>query len=81
MDNNKLIENACDELTYAESILMLIINNDVLADEHLYNTLESIVENIKRARIDICYINVENNTAPIDSEEEIKRRSAPPQSK
>ena len=78
MDNNKLIENACDELTYAESILMLIINNDVLADEHLYNTLESIVENIKRARIDICYINVENNTASIDSEEEIKRRSAPP---
>ncbi|MBS0917004.1 hypothetical protein [Providencia rettgeri] len=50
MNNTTLVENTVDELTYAESILNMIIDNDVKADGSLFNSIESVVKNISRAK-------------------------------
>lgn len=50
MNNTMLVENTVDELTYAESILNMIIDNDVKADGSLFNSIESVVKNISRAK-------------------------------
>lgn len=50
MNNTTLVENTVDELTYAESILNMIIDNDVKADGSLFNSIESVVKSISRAK-------------------------------
>ncbi|MBQ0328440.1 hypothetical protein J9231_11330 [Providencia rettgeri] len=61
MNNTKLVENTMNELTYAESILNMIVNNDVKADSSLFNSIESVVENISRAKKNVCNINTDNS--------------------
>lgn len=61
MNNTKLVENTMNELTYAESILNMIINNDIKADGSLFNSIESVVENISRAKKNVCNINTDNS--------------------
>lgn len=65
MNNAKLVENTIDELTYASSILNMIINNDIQADGDLFNSIESVVENIDRAKKNVCNISVDKNNKPI----------------
>ena len=65
MNNTKLVENTIDELTYASSILNMIINNDIQSDGHLFNSIESVVENIDRAKKNVCNLNADKNYKPI----------------
>ena len=50
MNNTTLVESTMNELTYAESILTMIIDNDVKSDGNLFNSIEAVVENISRAK-------------------------------
>lgn len=61
MNNTKLVEHTVNELTYAESILNMIVNNDIKADGSLFNSIESVVENISRAKKNVCNINIDNS--------------------
>ncbi len=65
MNNTKLVESTIDELTYASSILNMIINNDIQADGNLFNSIESVVENIDRAKKNVCNISTDKNHKPI----------------
>ncbi|MGO2337095.1 hypothetical protein [Providencia sp.] len=65
MNNTKLVENTIDELTYASSILNMIINNDIQSDGNLFNSIESVVENIDRAKKNVCNLNTDKNYKPI----------------
>ncbi|MBN7840901.1 hypothetical protein J0A78_05375 [Providencia rettgeri] len=50
MNNTILVENTINELTYAESILNIIVDNDIMANGNLFNSIESAVKNISRAK-------------------------------
>lgn len=65
MNNEKLIDSILNELTYAQSILNVIINNNVQADQDLFNTIESVVDNIFRAKKSAGSIQIESNHKPI----------------
>lgn len=65
MNNEKLVDSILNELTYAQSILNMIINNDVQADQNLFNTIESVVDNISRAKKSAGSIQIESNHKPI----------------
>lgn len=59
MNNEKLIDSTLNELTYAASILNLIINNDVQPDQDVFNTIESVVGNIDRAKNNVAGIKID----------------------
>ncbi|EIU7558833.1 hypothetical protein LHV18_19270 [Providencia rettgeri] len=61
MNNTTLVANTIDELTYAESILNIIVDNDIMANGNLFNSIESVVKNISRAKKNICSINTDKN--------------------
>ncbi|EOY9128623.1 hypothetical protein ACQFZT_004393 [Providencia stuartii] len=61
MNNTTLVESTMNELTYAESILTMIIDNDVKSDGNLFNSIEAVVENISRAKKNVCNINTDEN--------------------
>ena len=56
MKDNKLKESASDELTHAASILEMIINDNVTPNTHMFNSIESVVGNINRAKMNISNI-------------------------
>ncbi|HGW4592405.1 TPA: hypothetical protein ACNH0U_001929 [Proteus mirabilis] len=58
MNNTKLKESACDELTYATSILNIIINDNVMPSDNMFNAIESAVANIERAKEYIFQLNI-----------------------
>nr|ELR5042294.1 hypothetical protein [Providencia stuartii]ELR5083239.1 hypothetical protein [Providencia stuartii] len=72
MNNEKLVDSILNELTYAQSILNVIINNNVQADQDLFNTIESVVDNISRAKKSAGSIQIESNYKPIGDIEIIK---------
>lgn len=72
MNNEKLVGSILNELTYAQSILNVIINNNIQADQDLFNTLESVVDNISRAKKSAASIQVEYDYKPIGDIEIIK---------
>ncbi|OAT54013.1 hypothetical protein [Providencia heimbachae] len=65
MNNTTLVENTINELTYAESILNMIVDNDIKADGSLFNSIESVVENISRAKKNVCNISADENKKSI----------------
>lgn len=65
MNDSKLVERTVDELTYAASILNMIVNNNVQADGDLFNTIESVIENINRAKKNVCDMSIDMNNKPI----------------
>lgn len=65
MNNTTLVENTIDELTYSESILNMIIDNDIKADGSLFNSIESVVQNISRAKKNVCNIKTDENQKSI----------------
>ncbi|WP_272516117.1 MULTISPECIES: hypothetical protein [unclassified Providencia] len=76
MNNTILVENTVNELTYAESILNMIIDNDVKADGSLFNSIESVVKNISRAKKNVCGITTEDKkwlgSTPITESESLE---------
>lgn len=58
MNNTKLKESACDELIYATSILNIIINDNVMPSDNMFNAIESAVANIERAKGHIYQLNI-----------------------
>lgn len=75
MNNEKLVDSILNELTYAQSILNVIINNNVQADQDLFNTIESVIHNISRAKKSAGSIQVENKSISISSFEIIAGES------
>ncbi len=69
MNNKKLVESTVDELTYASAILSMIINNNIQADGDLFNSIESVVSNIDRAKNNISDININMEVKPINEME------------
>ncbi|MBQ0210893.1 hypothetical protein J7S50_17055 [Providencia rettgeri] len=65
MNNTILVENTINELTYAESILNIIVDNDIMANGNLFNSIESVVKNISRAKKNICSIKTDENQESI----------------
>lgn len=59
MNNEKLVDSILNELTYAQSILNVIINNDVQPDQDVFNTIESVVGNIDRAKNNVAGIKID----------------------
>lgn len=57
MNNTKLKESACNELVYAASILNIIINDNVMPSDNMFNAIESVVANIERAKESISQLN------------------------
>lgn len=65
MNNTKLKESACNELVYATSILNIIINDNVPPGDNMFNAIESVVENIERAKGNVSSINTNKSPKPI----------------
>ncbi|MCW2258532.1 hypothetical protein M2263_004623 [Providencia alcalifaciens] len=60
MNNEKLIDSTLNELTYAASILNIIINNPIEADQDVFTVIESVVENIDRAKNNVGGIKIDS---------------------
>ncbi|EPL4467345.1 hypothetical protein MC862_003537 [Proteus mirabilis] len=58
MNNTELKQSACDELLYATSILNIIINDNVMPSDNMFNAIESAVANIERAKEYISQLNI-----------------------
>ncbi|EOT2067096.1 hypothetical protein ACNHLX_000733 [Proteus mirabilis] len=65
MNNTKLKESACDELVYATSILNIIINDNVMPSDNMFNAIESAVANIERAKESVSSINTDKSPKAI----------------
>lgn len=65
MNNTELKQSACDELLYATSILNLIINDNVIPSDNMFNAIESAVANIERAKESVSNINTDKSPKAI----------------
>lgn len=76
MNNTILVENTINELTYAESILNIIVDNDIKSNGDLFNSIEAVVKNISRAKKSVCGITTDDKkwlgSTPITESESLE---------